>query len=388
MSGLLIAAFFIKGVLDVELGYSDEKAAIDTESSSNVFNSNGLIEASVDSPQNEDISIPFCDERFYLSNLNEKLKEDAQAVYIGFSNCDTTIQLPNEASWEDANLLLEVMKYDCPELFHVSFDQCKALSKGENRVVALNVEYSMTKDEYENALNQCNEKIDRMVSLTKKYNEDGKEEYVYEQLTDTVNYNTEMKQSGTAYGALINKEAKCDGISLAVKWIFEKMNMPTIVICGSETGKPYGHAWNCVKINGDYYDLDLTNDLRNNDRSEKLYSAYNVKRSWLSDNYPILPSIVQNFDLPEASSMKKNYYVRHGAFIKSGEYLRTLDLIDEVIEDNIGRIQFETDSDYQWFMKNYKTIFEEWFYQNDFEGSYQISSVSDFRTICFELSIE
>ncbi|MGO4970903.1 hypothetical protein ACTQ56_02730 [[Clostridium] aminophilum] len=101
-----------------------------------MFNSNGLIEASVDSPQNEDISIPFCDERFYLSNLNEKLKEDAQAVYIGFSNCDTTIQLPNEASWEDANLLLEVMKYDCPELFHVSFDQ-------------------------------CNEKIDRMISLTK-----------------------------------------------------------------------------------------------------------------------------------------------------------------------------------------------------------------------------
>ncbi|MGO4970902.1 hypothetical protein ACTQ56_02725 [[Clostridium] aminophilum] len=66
-------------------------------------------------------------------------------------------------------------------------------------------------------------------------------------MTDTVNYNTEMKQSGTAYGAWINKEAKCDGISLAAKWIFEKMNMPTIVICGSETGKPYGHAWNCVK---------------------------------------------------------------------------------------------------------------------------------------------
>ncbi|MDD6195560.1 MAG: hypothetical protein PUB12_01500 [[Clostridium] aminophilum] len=75
-----------------------------------MFNSNGLIEASVDSPQNEDISIPFCDERFYLSNLNEKLKEDAQAVYIGFSNCDTTIQLPNEASWEVGKTLIFCLK--------------------------------------------------------------------------------------------------------------------------------------------------------------------------------------------------------------------------------------------------------------------------------------
>lgn len=62
----------------------------------------------------------------------------------------------------------------------------------------------------------------------------------------------------TAYGALINKEAVCEGYAKAYKLLLNAMGIECDVVINAE------HAWNVVKLDGEWYLVDVTNDDTNN----------------------------------------------------------------------------------------------------------------------------
>lgn len=58
----------------------------------------------------------------------------------------------------------------------------------------------------------------------------------------------------TAYSALINKEAVCEGYAKAYKVLLNSMDIPCEIVINED------HAWNEVKLNGKWYVVDVTND--------------------------------------------------------------------------------------------------------------------------------
>lgn len=62
----------------------------------------------------------------------------------------------------------------------------------------------------------------------------------------------------TAYGALINKEAVCEGYAKAYKILLNAMGIECDVVINAE------HAWNVVQLDGKWYLVDVTNDDSNN----------------------------------------------------------------------------------------------------------------------------
>ncbi|WP_251861408.1 transglutaminase domain-containing protein [Clostridium sp. Marseille-Q2269] len=68
--------------------------------------------------------------------------------------------------------------------------------------------------------------------------------------------------SNTAYGVLINKLGACVGYSDAMKRLLNAAGIESKIIVGtgSDGGKKIGHAWNLVKIGGEYHHLDVTWD--------------------------------------------------------------------------------------------------------------------------------
>lgn len=63
--------------------------------------------------------------------------------------------------------------------------------------------------------------------------------------------------SHTSYGALINREAVCDGYSKAFVYILQKeLSIP----CYIASSEAMVHAWNLVEINDNYYHVDVTWD--------------------------------------------------------------------------------------------------------------------------------
>lgn len=74
-------------------------------------------------------------------------------------------------------------------------------------------------------------------------------------LRSNVNY-VESKDylQHTAYGALVNKEAVCEGYAKAYKLLMDAMGIPCDVVINEE------HAWNVVCLEGKWYLVDVTND--------------------------------------------------------------------------------------------------------------------------------
>ena len=349
--------------------------------------------AGASSAAESDVSsvIPHYDMRFYLKNLDPSLQEDVIALYSGIKEFSPKIELPEWTTAENADLLVFVIKLDCPELFQVSDSGNYTITTTNGMASSVSLPYSMTKEQYDERLEECNELIRGLVMDVSDRDEESKERYVYEYLTDRVNYSVKQDQCGNAYGALVNCAAKCDGISLAAKWIFEEMGMPALVITGQEQGDPYGHAWNCVSVNGAYYDLDLTNDSRTFDKVMKLYGAYNVKRSWLSDIYPVSPEIRSNYQLPDPASMSDSFHVRNGSYIYGGDDIRSrfYELLDEAAEqEDPCLIQFEEDSDYQTFMNEYESYAESWFNARGCGGGFRINALNEFRTAGLKVTID
>ena len=86
---------------------------------------------------------------------------------------------------------------------------------------------------------------------------------LHDYLVRTCSYNTEIAEGNdalspayTAYGALVEGSAVCQGYALAYKLLLSRAGIPAAFVVSYDMG----HAWNMVKIDGSWYHVDTTWD--------------------------------------------------------------------------------------------------------------------------------
>jgi len=80
-------------------------------------------------------------------------------------------------------------------------------------------------------------------------------DYLCNHITYTLNDRPEIY---TAYGALVEGKAVCEGYAIAFQRLMEAMGIPCYIASGVVQGED--HAWNLVQLNGQWYHLDATWD--------------------------------------------------------------------------------------------------------------------------------
>lgn len=95
----------------------------------------------------------------------------------------------------------------------------------------------------------------------------------------------------TAYGALIDGCAVCDGYSCAAKAILDRLGVECDFVTGVCTNGG-GHAWNLVLVDGNWYQLDVTwNDGISGDDFFLVTDDYmKESRTWDYAAYPATPA--------------------------------------------------------------------------------------------------
>lgn len=114
---------------------------------------------------------------------------------------------------------------------------------------------------------------------------------------DWQNYqnNTITVESHTAYGALINKTAVCDGYTELLHNLLKAAGIESIFVTGEANGNKgwEGHAWLIVKVDGHYSHLDVTwNDLDKSDALDYTYfnrfdAEMEKDHKWDREAYPV-----------------------------------------------------------------------------------------------------
>lgn len=127
----------------------------------------------------------------------------------------------------------------------------------------------------------------------------------------------------TAYGALVNGKAVCDGYANATQVLLNLCNIENIKISGTSKGE--GHAWNLVNLDGEYYHLDLTWDdpIGSTGLDFLEYNYYNLTDSqietdhiWNKSDYPKAEGTVYNYKntLELIRNDKTNYNQGYNSF--------------------------------------------------------------------------
>ncbi len=117
---------------------------------------------------------------------------------------------------------------------------------------------------------------------------------------------------GDAYGALILKEARCEGFSKAAKLIFDRLGIPAIVACGNATieDRTEPHAWNIIAYKNAYYQFDFS------------WNAANTHHDIPGQEYMFLDDKTGNIqhhpsrpDYPECTDDSKSFWVRNNGIV-------------------------------------------------------------------------
>ncbi len=88
---------------------------------------------------------------------------------------------------------------------------------------------------------------------------------IHDKLVDMIEYDTSLSKANihNVYGSLKEKTCVCEGYAKAFKYIMDSLNIPCILVSGTATntnGQTESHMWNYVKLDGNWYGVDVTWD--------------------------------------------------------------------------------------------------------------------------------
>ena len=155
----------------------------------------------------------------------------------------------------------------------------------ENGLFYSTINFSMkyyTTNEQEEELTNVIEEVIEGFSFSNDTSDYKKIKTIYDYLCKNITYdyqnldNEDYLLKYTAYAALVNKTAVCQGYATLLYRMLKMVDIDTRVIAGIGNGEK--HAWNIVKIDGRYYNLDATWDAKgSNEYLEMAGYAYLLK---------------------------------------------------------------------------------------------------------------
>ncbi|MGO1469554.1 MAG: cell wall-binding repeat-containing protein [Tissierella sp.] len=132
---------------------------------------------------------------------------------------------------------------------------------GDSSEVVLKAEYYNTKKEEAFMDTEINKILGKIIKPG--MNEFQKVKAVHDHVVNNTRYsNDTIKTSHSAYAALTEGKAVCQGYALLTYRFLDALDIENHYVIGDTLGKKgWGlHAWNKVKINGKYYNIDTTKD--------------------------------------------------------------------------------------------------------------------------------
>ena len=173
---------------------------------------------------------------------------------------------------------IEAYTYDNPDVFYLNPNEMylnintKSTIFGDTYSVYINnakdpnylIEEFNSKEEIDMALNSI-EQVKNQILQNRTSDTYENVKMVHDYLIDNIEYDTTISKENiyNIYGALVNKEAVCEGYARSFKYLMDELNIPCTIVIGEATnskGETENHAWNYVQIEGTWYAIDTTWD--------------------------------------------------------------------------------------------------------------------------------
>ena len=229
------------------------------------------------------------------------------------------------ATGEELQDAYEALRYGTPEALWLD-----GFSRRRSAISVLNWDvfpvYRISKDETARLLKEMADRSDPLLAALRALPSDEQRvQAAHNALILNCDYSdSDDPAEATAAGALVNGKALCLGISLAFKYLMDRLDIPCIVMRGNANGsgkldEAGPHAWNLVQVKGGWSHVDVTYDLSGSTDKRRPFLTYlglsdaqiASTHTWDTGKYP---AATRSFDC----------YRRKGRFVCSWDELAGL----------------------------------------------------------------
>lgn len=218
--------------------------------------------------------------------------------------------------------VLEAYEIDHPEVFWLDASTRYSYIEGEGSYQVF-LTFTLEGDKLKKAKQNLEAKVGGILNdMPESATDYELELYINDYLIDNCEYDKKNAQRHNAYGALVDGKAVCDGYSKAFQLLCNRIGLECVGIEGTAVDfnvangeSSDGHMWNCVKIGGEWYHVDVTwNDsgdhiqhyLYLNLTTEEIANDHTISPLYGgedSDDYDFL-----NVFVPECNATQYNFF--------------------------------------------------------------------------------
>lgn len=145
----------------------------------------------------------------------------------------------------------------------------------------------------------------------------------HDRIAEKVTYVT-SENAHNAYGALVEGVAVCEGYSEAFQYLLHRAGIASFLAIGTSVnvynGIPEGHEWNYIKIDGKWYQTDVTWD----DQGDVFHMYFNLSDAKIAKDHTATPTA---YPLPKCDSEDAFYYTVKPGFLSTFEVSAVADLL-------------------------------------------------------------
>ncbi len=237
---------------------------------------------------------------------------------------------------EQMSHLFEVFFRDNPRFFYLDRTfSLEGYDQGNQTVYnTFLLQFTMDTEQRLRAIGELDRTMAAIFAACPRSNDDYEVElYLHNHLLSSCVYDVEAASASSneyanaysAYGALVEGKAVCEGYAKAMQLLLTSASIPATVILGNAVEDNEPHMWNVVTINGHDYYLDPT---WNDDDGYIQYTYFNVTTEMLLRTH--IPE--EGSYTVDCTTVTDNYHYRNGTYIDTYER----DVIAEVVANRIA----------------------------------------------------
>lgn len=251
-----------------------------------------------------------------------KLEPDEQQIYLEVLDALTNLETGTKVSTLDKTVLDRIftcVMNDHPELFYVEGYQYTEYTYGSSITsLTFSGTYSMSDAEVDYYKLLIEQKVKECFTHV-PLNEDeySTVKYLYEWLISNTEYDKNVQDNQNICSVFLQGKSVCQGYAKAMQYMLQRVDIPCLLLTGFTNGER--HAWNLVKVDGDYYYLDPTWG----DASYAYHGAASAEQGFApvinydyflvtEDEMTRTHSFEKVVELPKCTATEDNYFVREG----------------------------------------------------------------------------
>ena len=296
---------------------------------------------------------------YYYKHLNPEQKEIYIRILSGCEKFESFVNLKKN-SLDDVYIARNAVACDHPEFFWTSTFMVKTIREKATQIsftIPSNAEEQM-----ELIKNKADEIVTSLpIETTEKL------KFIYDWIVNNTEYGNSAN-SQEINSVFIDRISVCSGYSKAFQYLCQKAGIPCTYVAGF-TKEDEPHAWNLVRINNNYYWIDVTWGDPVFVGMSGNYTNYNYFLASDSDflnnhiiDYKIRmqdgTNIDMNIEYPQCNDNSLNYYSINGCYFATYNKNEIEKYIVEKIKaKNYQNIEFKfaSNDDYTRFFKDFFT---------------------------------